>query len=101
VYLYDRLLKDMEYHLTLASLSGNQVQQQTLKNLFDLLYLKYGGKFLFSSSMENADTDHLNLFDSINNGDLKKARAVLSKHIMSVKNHVIRGVEQLLAATRI
>lgn len=101
VYLYGRLLKDMQYHLTLASLSGNQVQQQSLKNLFDLLYLKYGGKFLFSSSMENADTDHLNLFESIKNGDLKSASAVLSKHIMSVKKHVIRGVAQMIAVTRI
>jgi DNA-binding GntR family transcriptional regulator len=101
VYLYDRLLKDMEYHLTLASLSGCMVQHQTLKNLFDLLYLKYGGKFLFSTSMDSADTDHRNLFERIENNDLKGARNVLSRHIQRVKRHVLRGVEQMLNATRV
>lgn len=100
-YLYDRLLKDTEYHLTLASLSGCKVQHQTLKNLFDLLYLKYGGKFLFSLSMENADTDHLNLFKRIEKKDLEGATAVLSDHILNVKAHVIRSVEQMLVATRV
>ncbi len=100
-YLYDRLLKDTEYHLTLASLSGCMVQHQTLKNLFDLLYLKYGGKFLFSLSMENADTDHLNLFEHIEKKDLKGATEVLSNHILNVKKHVLRSVEQMLDATRV
>ena len=50
IYLYERLLCDMEFHLTLAAMANCAVQHQTLKNLFDLLYLKYGGNFLFSSS---------------------------------------------------
>jgi len=100
-YLYDRLLKDMEFHLTLASLPGCQVQQQTLKNLFDLLYLKYGGKFLFSTSMNSADRDHQILFERIENRDLKGARNVLSRHILRVKTHVLKGVEQILKATRL
>ena len=33
IYLKDRLLKDMEFHLTLAKLSGNQLQINTLKSL--------------------------------------------------------------------
>ncbi len=100
-YLYDRLLKDMEYHLTLASLSKCGVQQQTLKNLFDLLYLKYGGNYLFSTFMDSADTDHKDLFECIESRDSRGARRVLGKHIRRVKNHVLRGVAQMLEATRI
>jgi len=101
VYIYDRLLKDMQYHLTLASLSGCVVQLQTLNNLFDLLYLKYGGKFLFSTSMKDADTAHMALFECIVKHDQKGAASVLSKHISGVKKHVTKGVAQMLAATRI
>jgi DNA-binding GntR family transcriptional regulator len=101
VHLYDRLLKDMEFHLELAALSGCLVQQQALKNLFDLLYLKYGGKFLFSTSMNSADTDHQELFARIENRDLKGARTVLARHILRVKRHVLQGVEHMLKATRI
>lgn len=100
VYIYDRLLKDMEFHLTLAALSACSVHQQTLKNLFDLLYLKYGGNYLFSTSMDSADTDHKALFACIQDNDAKSARQVLSGHIRRVKSHVVRGVEKMLAATR-
>ncbi|MFW6373874.1 MAG: GntR family transcriptional regulator [Thermodesulfobacteriota bacterium] len=100
VYLYDRLLRDMEFHLTLAALSECRVHQKTLQNLFDLLYLKYGGNFLFSTSLEAADTDHRTLFEHIESGDTSKAKAVLAGHIRRVKSHVIQGVDKLLSATR-
>ncbi|MEM5786413.1 MAG: GntR family transcriptional regulator [Syntrophobacteraceae bacterium] len=99
-YLYDRLLKDMEYHLTLASLSGRVVQQQTLKNLFDLLYLKYGAKFLFPSSMNLVDTDHQAIFNHIEKRNLEDARVTLTEHIRRVKVHVLHNVERVMAATR-
>jgi DNA-binding GntR family transcriptional regulator len=99
-YLYDRLSKDMEFHLILASLSGCLVHQGTLKNLFDLLYLKYGGKFLFASPMESAGSDHQALFELISRGDGENARQLLSAHIRRVRNHVLESVGKTLAATR-
>lgn len=96
IYLYGRLLRDMEFHLTLAALSGNQVQHQTLRLLFDLLYLKYGGNILFSTSMDKADTDHREVFDHICQNNLAGAQAVLSRHINSVKKHVLSGLERLI-----
>lgn len=101
IYLYDRLLKDMEYHLALASLSECIVQQQALKNLFDLLYLKYGGKYLFSTSIDSADTDHKDLFEQIENKDLRGARRILTRHIRRVKTHVLQGVAHMIKATQV
>jgi DNA-binding GntR family transcriptional regulator len=101
VHLYDRLTKDMAFHLTLASLSGCGIQLETLKNLFDLLYLKYGGKFLFSTSMDSADTDHAALYAHIAGMDQRGAKRVLSRHIRRVKHHVLQGVERMLDATRL
>lgn len=101
VYLYERLQRDMAFHLTLAELSGCRVQHQTLINLFDLLYLKYGGKFLFSSSMDSADTDHKALFEHIEHRNLKEARRVLAQHIQRVKAHVLEGVGKMIEVTRI
>lgn len=98
VYLYERLQKDMEYHLELAALSGCGVQQQSLRNLFDLLYLKYGGNILFSTSMDSADRDHQALYDALAGRDAKKARQVLVGHIRRVKKHVVRGLEQMRSA---
>ena len=96
IYLHDRLLRDMEFHLTLAALSGNRVQHQTLRLLFDLLYLKYGGNILFSTSMDKADTAHKELFNHIRDNNLAGAQTVLSRHINSVKKHVLNGLERLM-----
>ena len=98
IYLADRLKKDMEFHLTLASLSGSIVHRKILANLFDLLYLKYSGNILFSTSMESADADHKALFDCIAARDLKGARSTLSRHIRRVKEHVLTGLEKITAA---
>lgn len=92
IYLYDRLQKDMSLHLTLAQLSGCGVQHQTLRNLFDLLYLKYGGNILFSTSMKSADIEHGRLFEAICARDLKSAKKILISHIRRVKDHVLAGL---------
>lgn len=96
IYLHDRLLRDMEFHICLAAISQNRVQVQTLRLLFDLLYLKYGGNILFSTSMEKADTAHRALFTHVETGNLASAKTVLSKHIRSVKQHVLNGLERLM-----
>jgi DNA-binding GntR family transcriptional regulator len=98
IYLAERLKRDMEFHLTLAQLSGNQVHHRILKDLFDLLYLKYSGNVLFSTSMDSADADHQALFDSIADGDLKTARRILSGHIRRVREHVLKGLRQITDA---
>ncbi len=95
IYLYERLSKDMEFHLAMARLSGCRVQERALRNLFDILYLKYGASVLFTSSMDSADADHKNLFEAIGNNDLKTAKKVLSGHIKRVKKHVLGCLKEL------
>ena len=98
IYLAERLKRDMDFHLTLARLSGNRVHSKILRDLFDLLYLKYNGQVLFSTSMASADADHQALFDSIAAGDLKAARRILSGHIRRVKRHVMKGLRKITDA---
>jgi len=96
IYLHDRLLRDMDFHLALAALSGNRVQHQTLRLLFDLLYLKYGGNILFSTSMDQADTAHKELFGHIRANRPAEAKRVLARHIRNVKAHVLGGLQRLM-----
>jgi DNA-binding GntR family transcriptional regulator len=98
IYLAERLNRDMEFHLTLAQLSGNQVHCKILRDLFDLLYLKYSSNVLFSTSMESADADHQALFDSIADGDVKTARRILAGHIRRVREHVLQGLRKITDA---
>jgi DNA-binding GntR family transcriptional regulator len=101
IYLKERLLKDMEFHLKLAQLSDNQIQFNTLKYLFDLLYLKYRGNILFVTPMDRVDNEHIQLYEAIENKDLAQARAVLSRHIANVKKHAIESTRRALQDKRI
>ncbi len=97
LYLAERLKKDMAFHLTLASLSGNRTQSRILADLFDLLYLKYSGSILFTTSMDSADSDHRALYEFIAERDLKSARRTLARHIRRVKQHVLQGLARITA----
>ncbi|WDP89373.1 MAG: GntR family transcriptional regulator [Desulfobacter sp.] len=95
IFLKDRLLKDMEFHLTLAELSGNQIRINTLKFLFDLLYLKYRGNILFVTPMDTVDDEHMRLYEHIAAGNADGAAEVLSRHITNVKKHAILSIERM------
>ncbi len=97
VYLNERLLKDMGFHLTLASLSGCMVQQKILKDLFDLLYLKYRGSILFVNFMDTVDSAHQDIFDAVTRHDLPGACETLAAHITDVKQHVLEGLGRMIA----
>ncbi len=95
IYLKERLLKDMEFHLVLAELSGCTLQINTLKSLFDLLYLKYRGNILFVTPMETVDSEHIHLYDCIAGSDLDGAIKVLKQHISNVKEHAVISIERM------
>lgn len=95
IFLKDRLIKDMEFHMALAELSGNRIKVACLKDLYDLLYLKYRGNILFVTPMEKVDDEHIRLYDHIAAGNLEGARRVLAGHIAGVKAHAISSIERM------
>ena len=95
IYLKERLLKDMEFHLTLAELSGCAIQINTLKSLFDLLYLKYRGNILFVPPMDTVDSEHIKIYEYIEQGNLEDATQILKQHISNVKDHAIISIERM------
>lgn len=95
IYLKERLLKDMEFHLKLAGLSGCTIQVNALRSLFDLLYLKYRGNVLFLTPMDTVDSEHIKLYEHIAASDLEGATRILRQHILNVKKHAIASIERL------
>jgi DNA-binding GntR family transcriptional regulator len=95
IYLKERLSKDMEFHLVLAGLSGCTIQINTLKSLFDLLYLKYRGNILFVTPMDTVDYEHIKLYNYIADSNLDGATKILKQHISNVKTHAIASIERI------
>jgi len=99
--LHARLEKDMRFHLELGACAGTRVHQRNLRNLFDLLYLKYGANVLFSTDMRAAGAAHQRLYEALREGDRRRAVRALRTHIRAVKKHVLSGVRRLVEAREI
>jgi len=103
-YVSQRVLKDVQFHMTLAELSRNRTQTRTLGHLFDLLYLKYGGDVLFNKYMKPDDfaahiastaSCHQQVYDAVIARDLGSAQEALSRHIKTVQEDVLCGLERM------
>ena len=97
IYLNERLIKDMEYHIVLASFSQLEIHQKILKQIFDLLYIKYRVSMLFTTAIKSVESEHKNIFDCIESRDLILAKNALSQHISNVKNYVLEAMEKMFS----
>jgi len=95
-YLKERLFKNMEFHLALASLSNKRTHMRILRNIFDLLLLKYGGNYLPITSLQSGDQEHQAIFECVVSRNLKGAQRILSQHIANVKMQVLESLRQML-----
>ena len=96
-YLKERLFKNREFHMTLASLSGKSTQIRILQNVFDMLFLKYGGNYFPISSLASTDQAHQEIFDAIALRSLERAQSVLKNHLTNVKIQVMTSIKKILA----
>lgn len=96
-YLKERLFKNREFHMTLASLSGKETQIRLLQNVFDMLFLKYGGNYFPMASLTSTDQEHQEIYDAIALRSLERAQKVLKNHLTNVKVQVLSSVRKILA----
>jgi len=96
-YLKERLFKNRDFHMTLASLSGKATQIRILKNVFDMLFLKYGGNYFPTASLLSSDQAHQEVFDAVSLRSTERARSVLKNHLTNVKIQVMTSIKKILA----
>ena len=92
-----RLVKDIQFHMTLAELSKQGISILILRHLFDFLYLRFSQELLFSRPHENAATDHTTIFEAVRSRDVKASRDTLEKHIINIYENAVAGIQERLA----
>ncbi len=97
VYLQERLFKNVEFHLTLASLSHKATQVRILRNLFNLLLLKYGGNQASVETMDSVDEEHRMVFECVVAGDAHGAKDLLLRHVRNVKGQVLERFRKIMS----
>lgn len=96
-FLNKHLMKDRDFHLTLASLSGRKIQIQMLNYLFDLLYLKYRGSLLFIQSKDPVGSEHQHIFNAVVSHDLDGTRQAMKDHFSKIKAQALKALGQMIA----
>jgi DNA-binding GntR family transcriptional regulator len=82
-----RIVKDVEFHMTLASLAGGRPARLILQHIFDLLYLKYRTAMLM---LRGDEEGHRRILECVAARDRDGAREVLDAHITGVAQDVVR-----------
>ncbi len=88
-----RIVKDMEFHLALASLSGGRPGRLLLQHVFDLLYLKYRTYMLMPQADEEG---HKRIFECVATRDREGGRAILTLHISGVARDILQQLRSHL-----
>jgi DNA-binding GntR family transcriptional regulator len=92
---YNRLMTDMMFHLTLASISQSQIQIRMLQELFDLLLLKYTRNLILLGIMDSSMNEHVTIFRSLVAKDADGLQQALSAHLEHVRHHITAGFRKM------
>ena len=92
---YSRLMTDMKFHLTLASISQCRIQLKMLQELFDMLLLKYTRNLVLLGIMDSSLKEHATIFDCLKNRDAASLNNALSAHLDHVRTHITEGFKRM------
>ncbi len=97
VFITKKLVADMEFHMTIARLSGQKLKVRALRNSFDLLHLKYQTSLRYVTRSQSNENDHGLILDAIYAKDIEKASSLLSDHI---ENSRINACDNLIRMSK-
>ena len=92
-----KLVKDIQFHMSMAELSGQNLSILILRYLFDFLYLRFGQELIFSRPSEDSADAHTAVFDAIKSKDVETATMVLKKHIKEIQKNALDGISERLS----
>jgi DNA-binding GntR family transcriptional regulator len=93
-----RVMTDLRFHMTLASLSKTQIQVALLEDLFDRLLLKYSQDLFNVSIIETSQSEHYAIMDGVKAKDLDQLSEALKYHLKQTQEHIIQGLRQVMNA---
>lgn len=92
-----RLVKDIQFHMSMAQLSGQTLSIKFLKHLFDFLYLRFGQELIFSRPAEDSAAAHTAIFNAIKSREIEPATLLLQKHIEEIHKNALNGIDERLS----
>jgi len=92
-----RLAKDINFHMTMARLSGQNISIWILRYLYDLLYLTFDKDLFYYRPQDIAGQEHQTIYDAVIARDVSAATKALRKHIRTVCRDTLDDMNKLVA----
>ena len=92
-----KLVKDIQFHMSIAECSGRKLSILMLRHLFDFLYLRFSQELLFSRPWEDAAEAHTRIYKAIVDRDTDRAATLLAAHITSIHQNAMEGIGDRLS----
>lgn len=97
---YGRLMTDMKFHLTMASISQCRIQLKMLQELFDMLLLKYTRNLVLLGIMDSSLKEHGEIFKCLVARDEAGLQQALSAHLDHVRTHITQGFKKMFVSKK-
>lgn len=91
-----RLAKDINFHMTMAKLSGQHISIWILRYLYDILYLRFDRELVFYRPHDKSGQEHQAIFDAVIARDLAAARKALRQHIRNICSDTLDQMQNMV-----
>jgi len=91
----ERLVYDQDIHMAIAALTGNEMVQRTLHQVFERIVLKRRTDGLYDPARGlTAHQEHLRLLEAMQSRDIPQAVKIIRAHIREGKKNVLSDLRQ-------
>lgn len=86
------ILLDAQFHLKIASFSGNDIICRMLQEIFEKLYLRYRPEYLGNNRIKEVAEEHRALLEALRRRDVEEILAATRYHISRGVNRVVTSL---------
>lgn len=91
-----RQARDINLHVTLASMADQPVTVRILRYLFDFLHLRLEQEVIFSRPHDRSDAEHRAIFEAVAARDATAAGLAVADHLESIRRNTMTGLNNRL-----
>jgi DNA-binding GntR family transcriptional regulator len=89
-YTNEKFRLDMQFHLEIATMSGNKVLRHMLKRNFEHIFMRVKLENYAPERMNTSAVEHRRLLDRMKKKDILSSVEIIRNHTQSARDHVIQ-----------
>jgi len=87
-----RWMKDSRFHLKITEYSGNRVIYHVLEDVLEHIVLRYKPEYLLEGRMREAEREHSNILEALEERNVEKTQALMRDHIRNGLRYLLRSL---------